>query len=413
MSSFSCPFNPVLISINIVFRWGFLLAIALSLSGNQAFSYELDRKLSRYIKNGSVLVADDESIIYSKNSEDLFISASIFKLVTALEAFHYLGKSFHYKTEFYLNQYRDLTIRGFGDPLLVSEEWELIIQALLKTKKLPFHLRHLYLDDSTFNQNLVIPGLGDSLNSYDAINGALVTNFNTIYVDVRENKQVFSAEEQTPLTSIAYQLAKELPVGKQRVNISRQSQYVLPYLGELFQEISKKSNITFSGDIKTKKMSDDGQLIYTHSNSNQLIEIVEMMMLYSSNFIANQLFLSVGMQENGIPATLEKGSELMRHYMEEVLKIPGNQFQLVEGSGISRDNRITAKAMLQILKHFYPYRNHLTKLMGIRVKTGTLKGVYSLAGYLPSDRPLYFVIMLNQKRNYRDKILSVLLKESF
>ena len=45
------------------------------------------------------------------------------------------------------------------------------------------------------------------------------------------------------------------------------------------------------------------------------------------------------------------------------------------------------------------------------MKTGTLRDVYSLAGYLDTERRLYFVIILNQKNNYRDNILALIQKE--
>jgi D-alanyl-D-alanine carboxypeptidase len=45
------------------------------------------------------------------------------------------------------------------------------------------------------------------------------------------------------------------------------------------------------------------------------------------------------------------------------------------------------------------------------MKTGTLRGVYSLGGYLKGERPLCFVIILNQKKNYRKKILSLIQDE--
>jgi D-alanyl-D-alanine carboxypeptidase len=71
------------------------------------------------------------------------------------------------------------------------------------------------------------------------------------------------------------------------------------------------------------------------------------------------------------------------------------------------------------LRAFYPYRRLLSreKRTGALLKTGTLKDVYSLAGYLEKEQPLekwqplYFVILLNQKKNHRDRILRLLEEE--
>lgn len=372
----------------------------------------LREKLNRYLKTGSILVANDRTILYSQNANQLLVPASILKLATALTALHQLGKGYHYQTKFYLSRQNDLTLQGSGDPQLVSEEWATMAQALSEQANFPKNLKNLYLDDSFFGSPIQIPGVENSLNPYDALNGALVANFNTIYVEIDKNGNVSSAEQQTPLIPIAHQLAQGLSKGKHRINISRQTQYILPYVGGLFQAFLQEKGIQVSGVIKPRAVHNEDRLIYTHHNLRLLTETIESMMLYSNNFIANQLFLTVGIQASGPPARLEQSVKVMRRFLETELKIPANQFQLVEGSGISRKNQFTAHAILKLLKAFLPYRPLLAKHKGVRLKTGTLRGVYTMAGYLPHQHQnLYFVIMLNQKRNYRDKILSLLRKE--
>ena len=98
---------------------------------------------------------------------------------------------------------------------------------------------------------------------------------------------------------------------------------------------------------------------------------------------------------------------------QKELKIAVNQFILVEGSGISRKNRLTPRAVWLMLKAFAPYKNLLHGDNGFLLKTGTLRGVYTMAGYLPGRKPLYFVILLNQPQNSRDKILEILSKTNF
>ncbi|MBF0278577.1 MAG: D-alanyl-D-alanine carboxypeptidase [SAR324 cluster bacterium] len=360
------------------------------------------------------MVADDHAILYSRNSDELFVPASIWKLATALVALHYLGPNYRFQTETYLNQQGDLTLKGYGDPQLVSEELIALAKELSQSPKIPGTLRNLYLDNSSFASEINVHGLENTLNPYDALNGALVANYNTINVMVGKDGQIQSAEKQTPLTSIAVQLAQDLDPGKHRINISRSSQYILPYIGSLFAALLKIEGVNFSGSVQIRSIQKTDQLVFTHQNSNTLKQTIAGMMLYSNNFIANQLFLSTGMKVYGAPAETEKGRKALQGFLENDLKINPRNFQFVEGSGISRKNKITGQAMLRVLKAFRPYKSLLARHMGVRLKTGTLRGVYTMAGYLPDEsRNLYFVIMLNQKRNYRDKILSLLLKENF
>ena len=136
-------------------------------------------------------------------------------------------------------------------------------------------------------------------------------------------------------------------------------------------------------------------------------------MRYSNNFTANQLLLTVGIQRYGAPATLEKGERAIAEYLRKELKIPANQFVLVEGSGVSRNNRLTPEAIWMLLKAFEPYKNLLHGDNGFLLKTGTLRGIYTMAGYLPGRKHLYFMILLNQPQNFRDEILEILSKSDF
>ncbi len=168
-----------------------------------------------------------------------------------------------------------------------------------------------------------------------------------------------------------------------------------------------------TGKIERRIRTPEDRLVYEHSNQRPLTETVQGMMKYSNNFIANQLLLTGGWEREGAPATLEKGTRLLERFLTDRLKIDPQAFVVAEGSGISRDNRMTARAMLPILKAFAPRKELLNHRDGAWVKTGTLHGVYTLAGYLPSQaETLYFVIMLNQPNNHRERILKIV-KQAF
>ena len=41
----------------------------------------------------------------------------------------------------------------------------------------------------------IVPGLSKSKNAYDALNGALVVNFNSLFLEKKKNGEIVSAEE--------------------------------------------------------------------------------------------------------------------------------------------------------------------------------------------------------------------------
>ena len=70
---------------------------------------------------------------------------------------------------------------------------------------------------------------------------------------------------------------------------------------------------------------------------------------------------------------------------------------------------MTPEAIWKVLIHYQPYQSTLPLQNEVSLKTGTLNGIYTLAGYLPGEENRFFVIMLNQRFNHRDTVLGYLL----
>jgi D-alanyl-D-alanine carboxypeptidase/D-alanyl-D-alanine-endopeptidase (penicillin-binding protein 4) len=73
-----------------------------------------------------------------------------------------------------------------------------------------------------------------------------------------------------------------------------------------------------------------------------------------------------------------------------------DSIHLEEGSGISRDNRFTARGLAQLLHLFEPNATLLRSGRGTLFKTGTFSGVRTLAGYADTSKHgrVRFVIAL-------------------
>ena len=393
---------------------GFIYLFSFVLWAANPVQTKLNIQLKSLVSNGSVLVANEQRVLYRypPKIRPLLIPASVLKYATALAALHYLSEEFSFSTEFYLDQNHSLVIKGSGDPYLVSEEWQRIAEQISLIPNLPKKLKGLFFDTTLFSEKIKIPGIELSNNPFDARNGALVVNFNTVYLKVGSNGIVTSAEEQTPLTHLAGRLGKKLAPGTHRISIP--PDLSLTYAGELVQSLFHREGFSFSSKkVVLRSVSSGDRLVYTHRNILTLREVIASMLRYSNNFTANQLLLTVGIQRYGPPATLEKGTRALTEYLRKELAISAEQSVVVEGSGISRENRLTPEAIWRLLKAFTPYKNLLHGDNGILLKTGTLRGIYTMAGYLPVSNPLYFVIQLNQPKNKRNKILKILLATDF
>ena len=371
---------------------------------------EISKNIVKLVQQGAVILSSPQkTILFEHNSNAKFIPASVLKIVVASAAFDLLGENFRFSTQFYLNKKNDILIKGGGDPFLISEEIEKIAKKLKAKGYNKFH--SLYLDDSLIKTKRV-PGLSNSNNAYDALNGALVVNFNSLFLGKDKQGEVFSAEKWTPLTPLAKTKASSIPNGaKKRINIGSNYQDSIRYTAELFQAIFKKEGLLFDlNDYHLSKLNQDWSLVLDYSNSRKLKELIPSFLLYSNNYISNQIYFKLGGIKYNTPYNLEKSNKAMASYLLQA-GIPKQNFKLVEGSGLSRQNRFTAKSLLKILDRFAPYYRLLPMDEGAYIKTGTLTNVYNLAGYIPYKGKNYpFCIFINGNKNNRLEVLDFLKK---
>ncbi len=351
------------------------------------------------LKNGGAFVEDSSGkVLFSHQAEKHFIPASIMKVATSACAIETLGRDFRFPTDFFLTKDHTLVVKGYGDPFLVSEEIAVIAKNL-KDKGLR-EVNGILLDSSYFAPNIVIDGTSHTPNPYDALNGALIANFNTVNVHKEGSgprAAVVSAEPQTPLTPLAAETARTTPGGgKQRVNIGNDPLKGALYAGELIAAFLKKEGIDVKGEIRNGLKPTDASLLYRHISSKSLDDVLSELLMYSTNFMANQLFLVMGAQKYGAPATIEKGQRVLTDFLSE--KIGWKDFKVVEGAGLSRQNAVSPRQMIALLRFFEPYKNLLPEEEHLYLaKTGTLTGVNTLVGYMPTGdgRTARFAILVN------------------
>lgn len=344
-----------------------------------------------------IMVDPKGKILFSKNADKTLIPASTLKILTALTAFHYLGPDFRFKTEFYLDNQSNLKIKGYGDPLLISEVLKDIAETIgVKLKAKPDPVNDLILDDSYFEQPLVIPGITSSPEPYDAPNSALSVNFNTVYFTRHKNGTYASAESQTPLLPFALKKLSASGLEKGRIVFSDDGKENTLYAGHLFKHFLEKEGIKTYGHVKTGKVDPTrDKLIFRYISRYSLKQVTSKLLEYSNNFVSNQILVATGARLYGTPGTLSKGVHAVSTYARDVLKI--EDINIVEGSGISRENSISASNFIKILEAFEPYHDLMRQKNGEFYKTGALKGINTRAGYIENEKGelLRFVLFIN------------------
>ena len=354
----------------------------------------------------ALLVLDPSGrVVWSHNPDQAMVPASTLKILTSLAALQTLGADYRFPTDFLLDAEDNLVIKGYGDPLLVSEVIAGIAQRL--TSLLPHDVNHILLDTTYFQGPLTIPGVSTTANPYDAPIGALCANFNTVFF-THAGGRLQSAEEQTPLLPMVMPRIRRSGLQEGRIVLSHRGGEATLYAGRLFRYFLEKEGLVVRGEVRVAPDSArQAHLILHQLSPYALPQVVQRLLEYSNNFTANQLLMAMGAQRYGPPATLEKGVQALRGYAVDEIGIQKGVF--VEGSGISRLGRLSVRDMTAVLARFLPYHDLLTYKDREYFKTGTLKGVRSRAGYIEVHPGEFYRFALF--RNQPDKFTAPVMRQ--
>jgi D-alanyl-D-alanine carboxypeptidase/D-alanyl-D-alanine-endopeptidase (penicillin-binding protein 4) len=440
-----------------------IIAVATSVGAFAAGPPPLNGQLEAIIKRDlpancsvTVQVADLESgrIIMEKNPDLPLIPASTMKVVTSAAALHTLNPDFTFVTEILADDIRDesvrnLFVKGSGDPYLVSEELFALTRAL-RDKGLQEIRGNVVVDDSYFTPE---PPLDENEKlgprSYHAPYSALSLNFNSIkalvqpasrtgraaeiiidpvseYSIVKANvKTVKGSKPAVEITKHAAPddreiirldgtIGVEAPAWRRYVNVAVPSLY----FGEVFKEFLLREGIRVVGKVVRGKVPPSA-VSYYEFNSRPLGGIVYWLNKFSNNFMAEQISMAMGAKVHGAPGTREKGLSVIRKFLLSC-GASEESFALSEASGLSRNNRLSASALVRVLlqaSRDFSYNAEYMASFGVagvdgtlkekftdpsvkrrmRAKTGTLKGVNALAGYgiTPSGKTFVFAVVVN------------------
>jgi len=353
----------------------------------------------------AVLLADpDGTEIYSINKTRPMIPASTLKLLTSLTALKTLRPShrFHTLVAHDPKTHR-LFVKGFGDPMFISEEVKRMGDEIIAAFH-PDQISSIVIDASFFSPRIAIPGTGGSNNPYDATTGALCANFNTFHFKWSQSVKAFtSAEPQTPFLDLFKTDIQNSGLKQGRILLSEPLRRIYP--GLLLAYFLRERQIPVTGKAINGPFCSACTPVMKFESDFTLDQVVEKLLAFSNNFMANQIMLAMGAGAFGPPATLDKGVKVLKKFAEKRLFL--QDIKLVEGSGLSRRNRISPSQMVIILKAFKPYHRLLRQEGNDFFKTGTLSDVRSRAGYLMGeDGKLYpYVIMLNDTQKGVERIL--------
>lgn len=414
----------------------------------------------------SFYVADEKgNLIYEYQGNKGLSTASTQKIFTAGAALETLGKDYTFKT---ISSYSgtisgstlngNLFITSNGDPTLGSWRYEAykpesfkkkLVEAI-KTLGIAKISGDLIIDDSYFDHQ-TIPGgwpwddLGNYYgagvwgvnwreNQFDInINGTEFKNFNYPLEGVQwlnDLKAGGSSDQSLIFTAPHSNVALingTLPSGK-TVTVSGATPNPPLQLGVEVKQWLKESGIDFSGKLITNSQLEiEGKkpietpkknIILTYQ-SPTLDKIIYWFLRKSINLYGETLIKTLGKEKKG-NSSFKSGVT----YLKEFWKANGinpNMINFADGSGLSPQNYVSAKAEVQALLYakkqswFESYYDGFpTQENGMKMKSGTMRDTKSFAGYQTAKdgKNYVFSIIIN---NYQgsgntelQKILNIL-----
>ena len=156
----------------------------------------------------------------------------------------------------------------------------------------------------------------------------------------------------------------------------------------------------------------DSKLLFTHT-SVPLDEIMRSCMMRSDNQYAEALLRTYGVVVNGKGNTEKSARHEMEYWRKQ--KAPMSGVNIIDGSGLSRQNRVTANFMAHVLasKASNPYYASFFPLAGqegtlksflagtpldgyVAMKTGSMRGIQCYAGYKLDDNyvPTHVIVVI-------------------
>lgn len=414
-------------------------------------------------------------MLYEKNSYLLLRPASNLKLFTTASALLFLGSDFQFKTKgFYSGEiindtlYGNIYLKGGFDPFFKLDDLDSLISDFKKLN-ISFVKGNIYADIS--NIDSLFWGKGwmwdDAPDATVPYLSSLNINENKIQVitepqeNDKQSKVTFYPESDYYATEVN---VKTINADSTKIKITsdwinrKNKIYVKGFQSEnaisdtsevnifhpeyffinVFKEHLLKNGISFTGKLDTI-ITPESAIKFSEIFRN-LDSVIVRTNKESSNLGAEMLLYSLAEKFYGSPAGAVNGIKMI----DSLITLTGNdpqKFRIVDGSGVSHYNLVSAELILDLLKYMYYHHPELIwrytsslpvagvdgllknrmqsgpAFNNVHAKTGTLSGVSCISGYLNAkngDKLAFSILMENfvgsakPIREIQDSLLTIL-----
>ena len=374
--------------------------------------------------------------------------ASLTKLVTTFAALELLGPAWTWTTPVWLNGrvadgvlHGDLVIKGTGDPKLVLERLWLLLRRVQQQGVREIR-GDIVLDRTGFVVPEQRPGDFDNepLRPYNVRSDALLLNYRSVLLtftpDAARGTAIVNSDP--PLAGVRVDAAVPLsPASCEDWHAALKADYgdpsqirfagALPAAcGEKTWAVAYADPRTYSaralagmwaemGGTLTGVVRDGSAPAGAPSfevSSPTLPEVVRDINKYSNNVMAQQLFLTLGLERLGVGSPDTARTVIDRWLADRMGVLATRSVVIDNGSGLSRDTRLSARLLARLLQTAWAspvmpelmsslpvtgidgtLRRSRATLGRAHLKTGSLRDVAGVAGYVLGDTGRRYVVV--------------------
>jgi D-alanyl-D-alanine carboxypeptidase/D-alanyl-D-alanine-endopeptidase (penicillin-binding protein 4) len=423
-------------------------------------------QLSRATWGIEVREASTGRTLYARNASRPLVPASNLKLIVSAAAAHHLDPDYRFRTSVYAaGTVRDgvlegdLVLYGRGDPMISARYFpsRTAVLEMLADSLLARGIRRIsggVVADESWMDRERVRGDWEAYDQrwwYAAPVGALGMNDNSIDFTIRpgasagaparitgspassawtlENASRTVASDRPHTFDLergsapgAVRAYGNLPLGTGADEESFAVDNPARFTGIVFREVLERKGIDVTRDA-VRIVSDPAESTVAGATpvaewlSPPLPQAIGPVLMNSQNWFAELLVKTMGREVRG-EGSWAAGLALEREFLTRVVGIDSADFVLRDGSGLSAGNRVTARALVQLLDYVrrtprqavvrgaLPFsgaengslRSRLTDLRGrVAAKTGYIGGADSLSGFItmPDGREIIFCIIVN------------------
>lgn len=408
------------------------------------------------------------AIVYARNPQLPLSPASNMKLLTTSAALERLGGGFRFRTILY-QRGDDLVIVGDGDPTLgdaellkphggtptsLFEAWAEMLKARGVSR-----VNNVLIDDAVFDDAFAHPNwpADDLPKRYGAQVGGLNLNGNCLdfYLQPGQRGTVVSFRLDPPTKYAAISNAC-LSGGRSAVWLTRKPEsndVVLRgeinapngqpvsvtvhdppmFFGTVLAETLRRGGVDVAGKVARERWAQVDTAVPLAAHETPIEVVLRRANKDSVNLYAEALMKRLGREASGQPGSWVNGREAIGQFLAS-RGVPAGEASVDDGSGLSKENRVSANAITRVLMGDFYSANREAFLASLAVggadgtlekrftndlrgrvyaKTGYIGGVRALSGYLRgrSGNWYAFSILMNgpltgEARQIADKIVA-------